>query len=93
MRLKVIFLAGLVTLTVTSAAEVERVPCARSTSHLCGRENFCIHEKHVCDGEEDCRDGSDERECPFKCDGEQFKCKGSYLFVQQLLYYLFHSVL
>ncbi|XP_018607320.2 low-density lipoprotein receptor-related protein 2 isoform X1 [Scleropages formosus] len=37
-----------------------------------GRE--CVLYSHLCDGELDCRDGSDEDECVLKCQTGQFQC-------------------
>ncbi|XP_067377452.1 very low-density lipoprotein receptor [Channa argus] len=34
----------------------------------------CVLYNHVCDGEADCRDGSDEEECLSACETDQFQC-------------------
>ncbi|KAI4882735.1 hypothetical protein NFI96_028538 [Prochilodus magdalenae] len=40
----------------------------------CTDGSDCILNSHVCDGEKDCKDGSDEKNCKRKCRKGQFQC-------------------
>ncbi|CAK5089234.1 unnamed protein product [Meloidogyne enterolobii] len=50
------------------------VTCS-ANERACGG-NECVKMEYVCDGERDCRDGSDELNCPSKrhCEPNEFKC-------------------
>ncbi|XP_061586431.1 very low-density lipoprotein receptor [Cololabis saira] len=43
-------------------------------SKLCKDGTDCVHYNYICDGEADCRDGSDEEDCSSECENDQFQC-------------------
>ncbi|XP_028312744.1 low-density lipoprotein receptor-related protein 1 [Gouania willdenowi] len=43
-------------------------------SKPCRDNKECVRYSHVCDGETDCKDGSDEDECDTRCEKDQFQC-------------------
>ncbi|KAK7933606.1 hypothetical protein WMY93_004502 [Mugilogobius chulae] len=47
--------------------------CGRQ-SKACADGSECVLYRHVCDGEPDCKDGSDEKNCPSDCTEAQFQC-------------------
>uniref|UniRef100_A0AAR2IJ36 Heparan sulfate proteoglycan 2 n=1 Tax=Pygocentrus nattereri TaxID=42514 RepID=A0AAR2IJ36_PYGNA len=51
------------------------VPC-RADQAMC-QSGECISREYLCDGERDCRDGSDELKCgtPSPCEPNEFKCQ------------------
>ncbi|XP_057176293.1 very low-density lipoprotein receptor isoform X3 [Triplophysa rosa] len=56
-------------------APVEVAPLRCSFgSRLCRDGMDCVLHNHVCDGEQDCKDGSDEDECSVECESGQFQC-------------------
>ncbi|XP_063001421.1 basement membrane-specific heparan sulfate proteoglycan core protein [Elgaria multicarinata webbii] len=53
-------------------------PC-RKDEAVCSNKQ-CIPRDYLCDGERDCRDGSDELNCgtPFPCEPNEFKCRNGH---------------
>ncbi|KAF4113838.1 low-density lipoprotein receptor-related protein 1 [Onychostoma macrolepis] len=60
---------------VSGKAPVTKGPLRCSIgSKLCRDGTDCVLYNHVCDGEHDCNDGSDEDECSVECESGQFQC-------------------
>lgn len=53
--------------TVAPAASMAPIRCPLG-SIQCRNGDECILHDHMCDGEPDCRDGSDEDQCSLACD-------------------------
>lgn len=49
------------------------IKCPRS-SKACRDNTECVLYSYVCDGEPDCKDGSDEEECQLSCEMGNFFC-------------------
>ena len=48
-------------------------PCAEDWFH-CQTSGECVPDNWLCDGEADCKDGSDELNCTAQCTDEEFMC-------------------
>ncbi|XP_059404756.1 low-density lipoprotein receptor-related protein 2-like isoform X1 [Carassius carassius] len=60
---------------VSGKAPITKGPLRCSIgSKLCRDGTDCVLYNHVCDGEQDCKDGSDEDECSMECESGQFQC-------------------
>uniref|UniRef100_A0A8C9RYI1 Si:dkey-88l16.3 n=1 Tax=Scleropages formosus TaxID=113540 RepID=A0A8C9RYI1_SCLFO len=61
------------TVNVTMMSKVTPLWC-RMGSQLCRDGSECVLYSHLCDGELDCKDGSDEEDCVLECQAGQFQC-------------------
>ncbi|RWS10846.1 low-density lipoprotein receptor-related protein 4-like protein [Dinothrombium tinctorium] len=52
----------------------EKIPVCLQHQVLCANGSGCILEDFVCDGHQDCADGSDERYCNNECKKNEFRC-------------------
>lgn len=59
--------AGPTSLAVASGGSSSPIKCTYG-SKACRDNKECVLYNHVCDGEADCRDGSDEDECSSVCE-------------------------
>ena len=60
--------------------------CNGTNDFSCLDGNDCLDLDLVCDGEADCADGSDERNCTAVCDGSDFRCRDGQKCIRRLAF-------